>query len=77
MWKYAGELRPGDVWTERKGGPEARAFRVVAITEGPTVTTVAVTGSCVATGQLLTTDFFLVTRVPVSEEPVGVSATPQ
>ena len=69
MWKYAGELRPGDIWMEGKGGIGARNYRVVAITRGPAVTTITVTGSCVITGQLRTTDFFLVTRVVVCEEP--------
>jgi hypothetical protein len=73
MWKYAGELRPGDVWTERTGGGGARSYRVVAIDLGPTVTTVTVTGLCVTTGQPRTMDFFLVNRVFVGEDPASAS----
>jgi hypothetical protein len=73
MWKYAGELRPGDVWTERTGDGDARSYRVVAIDLRPTATTITVTGLCVTTGQLRTMDFFLVNRVFVGEEPVSAS----
>ena len=73
MWKYAGELRPGDVWTERTGGGGARSYRVVAIDPGPTATTITVTGLCVTTGQPRTMDFFLVNRVFVGEEPASAS----
>jgi hypothetical protein len=34
MWKYARELRPGDVWMERTEDSGARCYRVVAITPG-------------------------------------------
>jgi hypothetical protein len=73
MWKYAGELRPGDVWTERTGGGGARSYRVVAINRGPTATTITVTGLSVTTGQPRTMDFVLVNRVFVGEEPASAS----
>ena len=77
MWKYAGELRPGDVWTERTEGNGARFYRVVAINRGPTATTISVTGSCMTTGQPRTMDFFLVNRVMVREEPADASTAPR
>jgi hypothetical protein len=73
MWKYAGELRPGDVWTERTGDGDARCYRVVAIDPGPAATTITVTGLCVTTAQLRTMDFFLVNRVFVGKEPASAS----
>jgi hypothetical protein len=77
MWKYAGELRAGDVWAERTKGAGGRRYRVVAAEEGSTVSTVTVTGLCLITGELLTKDFFSVTRVLVTEEPAGLSTVPQ
>jgi hypothetical protein len=67
MWKYAGELRVGDVWTERTESRGTRSYRVIAIEPGLALTTM-VTGSCVTTGQRRTMDFFLVSRVEVREE---------
>ena len=66
MWKYAGELRVGDVWTERTGGRDMRSYRVIAIAPGLALTSIRVTGSCVTTGQRRTMDCFLVSRVEVS-----------
>jgi hypothetical protein len=68
MWKYAGELDVGDVWTERTGGRGARSYRVIAIARGLALITIRVTGSCVTTEQRRTMDFFLVNRVEVREE---------
>ena len=69
MWKYAGELRVGDVWTERTGGRGTRSYRVIAIEPGRALITIRVTGSCVTTGQRRTMDFFPVNRVEVRDEP--------
>jgi hypothetical protein len=69
MWKYAGELRVGDVWTERPQQRAARTYRVIATTPGLASTTVRVTAACVTTGHRRTMDFFLVNRVEVREEP--------
>jgi hypothetical protein len=60
MWKYAGELRVGDVWTERPQQRAARTYRVIAIEPGLAPTTMRMTGECVTTGQRRTMDFFLV-----------------
>ena len=68
MWKYAGELRVGDVWTERTGGRGTRSYRVIAIAPGLALTTIMVTGSCVTTGRRRTMDFFPVNRVEVRKE---------
>ena len=67
--KYAGELRVGDIWTERRQDRAARSYRVIAIAPGLAPITIRVTGECVATGKRRTTDFFLVNRVEVLEEP--------
>ena len=79
MWKYAGELRVGDVWTERPQQRAARTYRVIAIEPGLAPTTTRVTGQSVTTGQQRTVDFFLVNRVKVREamRPAegGVSAS--
>jgi hypothetical protein len=69
MLKYAGELRVGDVWTERPQGRAARTYRVTAIAPGLAPTTVRVTAACVTTGQRRTMDFFLANRLEVQEEP--------
>jgi hypothetical protein len=72
MRKYAGELRVGDIWTERPQRPRHRAagsYRVIAIAPGLAPITMRVTGECVTTGQRRTMDFFLVNRVEVREEP--------
>jgi hypothetical protein len=67
MWKYAGELRVGDVWTER-GSRGSRSYRVTEIAPGPAPITISVTGSCVTTGEHRTIDFFPVNRVEVRKE---------
>ena len=67
MWKYAGELRVGDVWRERPHGRASLSYRVIAIAPGLAPTTIRVTGACVTTGQQRTMDFFLVNRVEVRE----------
>jgi hypothetical protein len=69
MLKYAGELRVGDIWTERPQGRAARTYRVTTIAPGLAPTTVRVTAACVTTGQRCTMDFFRVNRVEVQEEP--------
>jgi hypothetical protein len=70
MWKYAGELRVGDVWTKRRPRADRAScsYRVIAIEPGLSSTTMRVTGECVTTGQRRMTDFFLVNRVEVHEE---------
>jgi hypothetical protein len=72
MLKYAGDLRVGDIWTERPQGRARprRSYRVIAIAPGLAPTTRRVTGACVTTGQRRTVDFFLVNRVEVHEEPI-------
>jgi hypothetical protein len=67
-WKYAGQLRVGDVWTEQAGGDSARDYRVIEIAPGPARSTITVTGSSVTTGQLCTIDLFAVNRVKVRGE---------
>jgi hypothetical protein len=69
MLKCAGELRVGDVWMERRQGRAARTYRVIAIASGLAPTTMRVTAECLTTGQRRTTDFFLVNRLEVWEEP--------
>jgi hypothetical protein len=69
MRKYAGELRVGDIWTECRPDRAVRSYRVIAIAPGLAPITIRVTGECVTTGQRRTTDFFLVNRVEVREEP--------
>ena len=69
MLKYAGELRVGDVWMERRQGRAARTYRVIATAPGLAPTTVRVTAACVTTGQRRTMDFFLANRLEVQEEP--------
>jgi hypothetical protein len=69
MLKYAGELRVGDVWTERTEGSDTRDYRVIAVERGLAPVTITVTGSCVTTGQRRMMDFFTVNRVEVREEP--------
>jgi hypothetical protein len=68
MWKYAGELSVGDVWTERTAGHGVRSYRVIAIAPGLAPITIRVTGSCMTTGQLRTMDFFPVGRVEVHKK---------
>jgi hypothetical protein len=68
MWKHAGDLRVGDVWTERPQGRATRSYRVIAIAPGLAPTTMRVTRECVTTGQRRTTDLFLVNRVEVHED---------
>jgi hypothetical protein len=69
MLKYAGELRVGDVWTERPQGRAGRTYRVIAIAPGLAPTTIRVTAARVTTGQRRTMDFFLVNRLEVREQP--------
>jgi hypothetical protein len=73
--KYAGELRVGDIWTERRQDRAARSYRVIAIAPGLAPITIRVTGECVTTGQRRTMHFFLVNRVEVREEPTMISVT--
>jgi hypothetical protein len=65
MLKNAGELRVGDLWTERPQGRSARSFRAIAISPGLAPTTIRVIGECVTTGRRRRMDFFLVNRVEV------------
>ena len=66
--KYAGELRVGDIWTERRKDRAARSYRIIAIAPGLAPITIRVTGECVTTGKRRTTDFFLVNQVEAREE---------
>ena len=68
MWKYAGELCVGDVWTQRPQGRAVRSYRVIAVASGLAPTTMRVTGEYVTTRQRRMTDFFLVNRIEVHEE---------
>ena len=70
MRKCAGELRVGDVWTERPQNRVAQSYRVIAIAPGLAPTTMRVTAESVTTGQRRTVDFFLVNRVEVRAERV-------
>ena len=67
MWKYAGELRVGDVWTQHSQGRATHSYRIIRIEPGLAPTTVRVTAACVTTGQRCTMDFFRVNRVEVEE----------
>ena len=69
MRKYAGELRVGDVWTERQKNRAPQAYRVVAIAPGLAQSTIRVTAASVTTGQHRTVDLFLVNRVEIRDEP--------
>ena len=62
MWKYAGELSVGDVWTERPQNREPHSYRVIAIAPGLARITMRVTATSVTTGKRRTLDFFLVTK---------------
>jgi hypothetical protein len=68
MLKYAGELRVGDIWTERTACG-TRNYRVIAMAPGPGPMTLTVTGLCVTTGRRRTMEFFVVNRIQVREEP--------
>src|SRR5262252_3060430 len=68
MRKYAGELRVGDVWTERPQNRVAQSYRVIGIAPGLASTTMQVTAESVTTGQRRTVGFVLVNRVEVCEE---------
>jgi hypothetical protein len=69
MLKYAGELRVGDIWTERTAGRGTRSYRVIATAPGLGPTTIMVTGLCVTTGRRRTMEFFVVNRMEIREEP--------
>jgi hypothetical protein len=69
LLKLAGELRVGDIFTERPQGRAARTYRVIAIAPGLTRSTLRVTAACVTTGQRRTLNFFLVNRVEVRNDP--------
>jgi hypothetical protein len=68
MWKYAGELDVGDIWTERTVDHKTRSYRVTEIARGPALTLIEVTGSCVTTGEQRTLDIFPLSRVRVRKE---------
>ena len=70
LWKYAGDSRVGDVWTERPQQRAARTYRVIATVPGLAPTTIRVTAVSITTGQRRTVDFFLVNRVEVRAERV-------
>jgi hypothetical protein len=75
MWKYAGELRVGDVWTERPQGRAPHSYRIIRIEPGLAPTTVRVKAVSVSTGKQRTSDLFLVNRVEVHEEPASNDAS--
>jgi hypothetical protein len=68
MRKYVGELRVGDVWTERPRNRVAQSYRVIGIAPGLTSTTMRVTAESVTTGRRRMVSFFLVNLVEVHEE---------
>jgi hypothetical protein len=69
MWKYAGQLRVGDLWTERTEDRGARSYRVTDIERGPGLSVMTVTGTCVTTGEEHTMDLLPLNRVTVHTEP--------
>ena len=69
MPKYAGELRVGDIWTERPQSRAPNSYRVITIEPGLAAITVRVKAVSVITGKPRMFDFFLVNRVEVHEEP--------
>jgi hypothetical protein len=60
MLKFAGELRVGDVWTERPQDRSARSYRAIAISPGLGPNTIRVIAKCVTTGRQRQMNFFLV-----------------
>jgi hypothetical protein len=68
MWKYAGELRVGDIWTERSQDRAARTYRVIAIAPGLASTTLRVAAACMTTGRRRTMNFFVANRLEVPED---------
>ena len=75
MPKYAGELRVGDVWTERPRGRSPHSYRIIRIEPGLTPTTKRMMAVSVITGKQRTFDFFLVNRVEVHEGPASNDAS--
>ena len=75
MPKYAGELRVGDIWTERPQGRAPHSYRVITIEPGLAPITVRVKAVSVITGKQRMFDFFLVNRVEVHEEPASNGAS--
>ena len=75
MPKYAGELRVGDIWTERPQGRAPHTFRIIRIEPGLAPITVRVKAVSVITGKQRTFDFFLVNRVEVHEGPASNDAS--
>jgi hypothetical protein len=75
MPKYAGELRVGDIWTERPQGRAPHSYRVITIEPGLTRITVRVKAVSVITGKPRMFNFFLVNRVEVHEGPASDDAS--
>jgi hypothetical protein len=75
MWKYAGELRVGDVWTQHSQGRATHSYRIIRIEPGLAPTTTRMMAVSVITGKQRTFDFFLVNRVEVHEEPASNGAS--
>jgi hypothetical protein len=69
MLKYAGELRVGDVWTERTSDRGTHSYRVIATAPGLGPITIKVIGLCVTTGRRRMMEFFVINRIQVHEEP--------
>jgi hypothetical protein len=76
MPKYAGELRVGDIWTERPQGRAPHSYRVITIEPGLAAITVRVKAVSVFTGKQRTFDFFLVNRVEVHEGRASNDTSP-
>ena len=75
MPKYAGELRVGDIWTERPQGRAPHSYRVITIEPGLAAITVRVKAVSVITGKQRMFDFIVVNRVEVHEGPASNDAS--
>jgi hypothetical protein len=67
-YKNAGDLVPGDVYTERPYQGAARSYRVVAIKPGFARTTVEVTSESITTGKRTVRNLFRANRVEIRED---------
>jgi hypothetical protein len=68
-YKNAGELAPGDVYTERPYQGLARSYRVVPIRPGFAPTVVEVTSESITTGRRTVKNLFTVNRVEIRQGP--------
>jgi hypothetical protein len=67
-YKNAGDLVPGDVYTERPYQGVARSYRVIAIRSGFAHTVVEVTGESITTGKRNVRNLFRDNRVEIRED---------